>query len=375
MPTGGFGRAIIAAAVLLAGCVGGAGPTPSGSGAPSASGTPSVTGSAASRPPLAGDLTGGVPLRLGGAGHWAIADGRALVAADDGTVTAIELATGRTVWRASFTLGKPWDAQPTLALSADRSTVVALRTVDAEGASHLGLLLLDAASGATVAERLIADPERQWRVDLPPRVLAADADTIVLAADPESGRQTAVVRVADGTIAWQTDDQAVAATGDTVVTRGAGWERSTGAKRWQATVPLGPLLALAPAVLVVQRASVAVWLDPATGLEWSRTERLGEAEPPCAATADALVCLGEGVTGYDLADGKYLWKAPQPADAIAVVDGWVYLWRAAGRGDVLDARTGRVLIADAALPSVRYADRTGVLITGDTGYTWVPFPR
>ncbi|NMD47220.1 MAG: hypothetical protein GYA85_10705, partial [Propionibacterium sp.] len=53
MPTGGFGRAIIAVAVLLAGCVGGAGPMPSGSGAPSASGTPSVTGSAASRPPLA----------------------------------------------------------------------------------------------------------------------------------------------------------------------------------------------------------------------------------------------------------------------------------------------------------------------------------
>lgn len=362
---------IIAAAALLAGCAGGVGPTPS------VPGTPSITASAPSRPPLAGDLTGGIPLRLGGAGHWAIADGRAFVAADDGTVIAIELATGTTVWRASFTQGKPWDAQPTLALSADRSTVVALRTVDAEGASHLGLLLLDAASGATVAERLIADPDRRWRVDLPPRVLAADADTIVLSADPESGRQTAVVGVADGRIGWQTDDQAVATTADTVITRGAGWDRSTGAKRWQADAPLGPLLARAqaPDVLVVRRASVGVWLDPATGLEWSRTERLGEAEPPCAATADAVVCLGEGVTGYDLADGKYLWKAPESADAIAVIGGWVYLWRTAGRGDVLDARTGRVLIADVALPSVRYSDRIGVLITGDTGYTWFPFTR
>lgn len=370
MPTGRWGRAlIVAAAALLAGCAGGPASTPS------ASGSPSISASAPSRPPLADDLTGGTPVQLGSAGHWAIADGRAFVATGEGVVTAIDLANGTTLWQASFGLGKPWDAQPTLGLSADRSTVVAVRTVDAEKTARLDLLLLDAASGSPVSERLIADPGRAWRVDLPPRVLAADAETIVLAADPESGRQTAVVRVAGGELAWQVDQQAVAATPDTVVTRSGGWDRSTGAERWQASAPLGPLFAQAPGVLVAGRAESAVWIDPAGGLELSRTGRLAEAEPPCAPAGDVLVCLEQDAIGYELLTGKQLWSSPGPADGIAVLGDWVYLWRSAGRGDVLDAHTGRALVTDAALPSIRYADRTGVLISGDAGYTWVTFPR
>ena len=179
MPTGRAVRAgIIALALLLAGCAGGV------VGGPSESSTPSVTASTLARPPLADDLTDGTPLRLGSPGHWAIGAGHAFVAASDGTVSAIDLTTGATTWRSSFRQGKPWDAQPTLGLSANQSTVVAVRTVDSGGTPRLDLLVLDAATGATAAEHLVEDPARAWRVDLPPRVLAADADTVVLADDP-----------------------------------------------------------------------------------------------------------------------------------------------------------------------------------------------
>lgn len=360
---------VVVVAALLAGCAGGTGSSPS------ASPTPSITASAPAKPPLAGDLTGGTPLQLGGVGHWAIAAGRAYVATDSNTVTATDLATGNTVWQASFTKGKPWDAQPKLGLSADHSTVVIVRTVDIDGGARLDLLLVDAASGATKAEHLISDPERDWEVDLPPSILAADAATIVLAADPESGRQTAVVRVADGTLAWVADEQTVAATADLVVTRNAGRARDTGTILWKAAKPIGPLLAQGRDVLVVGQDATASWLDPATGLEITRTATLGEVEPPCVATSDVLVCVEAAPTGYDLATGKELWVTSEPATGVAILGDWAYVWRKPGRGDVLDARTGQVLVTDAALPSIRYADRTGILLSTDNGYTWAPYPR
>lgn len=369
MPTGRAVRAgIIALALLLAGCAGGVIGGPSQSAQPSAASTPA-------RPPLADDLTGGTPLRLGSAGHWAIGAGHAFVAASDGTVSAIDLTTGATTWRSSFRQGKPWDAQPTLGLSANQSTVVAVRTVDSGGTPRLDLLVLDAATGATAAEHLVEDPARAWRVDLPPRVLAADADTVVLADDPESGRQTGVVRIADGRLAWRVDDQAVAASPGTVVTRGAGWARVDGVRRWQAAAPLGPLLAQRADAIVVRMGSAAIWLDPAVGLELARTDELGEAEPPCAAASDVVVCLTAGVTGYDLANGTQRWSSSARAVSIAIVADWAYLWRRDGHGDVLDARTGQVLAADVALPPIRYADGTGILLGAENGYTWVPLPR
>lgn len=370
MPTGRAVRAgMIALAMLLAGCAGGV------AAGPSESAGPSAAASTPARPPLGDDLAGGTPLQLGSAGHWAIGAGHAFVAGHDGTVTAIDLATGATTWQASFSQGKPWDAQPTLALSANQSMVIAVRTVDSGGIPRLDLLALDAATGTIAAEHLMVDPDRAWQVDLPPRVLAADADTVVLAADPESGRQTGVVRLADGRLAWQVTDQAVAASAGTVVTRGAGWARVDGVRRWQATAPLGPLLAQRSDVIVVEMASVAIWIDPAVGLEVARTDRLGEAEPPCAAASDVLICLGAGVTGYDLANGTHRWSSSVPAASIAVVADWAYLWRRDGRGDVLEARTGQVLAADVTMPPIRYADGTGILLGAENGYTWVPLVR
>ena len=122
-------------------------------------------------------------------------------------------------------------------------------------------------------------------------------------------------------------------------------------------------------------ASSAVWFDPSLGLEIARIDDLGEAEPPCAATSDVLVCLNAGVAGYALANGTQLWASSVPAQAIAIVNDWAYLWRRDGRGDVLDARTGHVLIADAVLPSIRYANGTGILVSDKNGDRWVPLVR
>ncbi len=190
MPTGRSARAgVVALAVLLAGCAGQVAVTPST--------TPATTASTAARPPVADDLTGGTPVQLGSAGHWAISAGRAFTTPEDGTVVALDLASGRTLWQAEFTTGKAWDSRPQLGLSINQSTVIAVRTVNTGAGARLNLLLLDAATGAVLAERLMSDPGRKWSVDLPPKVLAADADTIVLVDDPESGLQTGAVRVHD----------------------------------------------------------------------------------------------------------------------------------------------------------------------------------
>ena len=68
-----------------------------------------------------------------------------------------------------------------------------------------------------------------------------------------------------------------------------------------------------------------------------------------------------------------LWHSADPAEAVAILAEWAYLSRRDGRGDVLDARTGQILVTDAELPALRYSDDTGVLLSGETGYSWVPF--
>lgn len=361
---------VAALAVALVGCSGVL-PTSTPTDTPPPS-SPASTAGRPTTPPLATDLTGGIPLDLGSAGHWAIAMGRAFVAGPDGTVTAIDLATGDVAWQATFTLGQPWDVQPMLGLSTDRATVIATRTVDDRGTAHLDLLLLDAASGAPAAEYLVADPAGKWIIDLPPLILAADASTVVLADNPESGLQTAVIDLTTGTLAWRAEEPAVAADETTVVTRAGGRNRADGASLWQATAPLGPLLGQAPGVVVAAEDAVAVWLDPATGRELARATGLGEAEPPCAATADTLVCVTEGVTGYDLTTGEQRWTSPEPATGVATLFDWAYLWRATG-GDVVDARTGEVLVSGAELPHLRYSDDTGILVGAEYGQLWYPF--
>lgn len=329
--------------------------------------SPSATPSAEGGPPLASDLAGGVPVELGGVGHWVIRDGRAITATDDG-IEAIDLGTGKVTWRASFGgSGEPWDATATVGLSADGTTAHALRTVTTPDGSALELLSVTASTGAVAGDRALADPDGLWHVDLPPRILAADAATLVLADDPEVGRQVGAVDLSTGTVVWSADDQGFAGI-DPVITRSGARDPLTGASRWETAFQIGPFLGRADDRVVVGDTDGArvVWLDIADGEEAAAT-----AEDPdsCAPADSVLVCLGEEASGYDLTSGEPLWSGDS-AEAVTTYRDWVYLWHSETRGDVLDGRTGEVLVTDAELPRIRYSDATGVLVDSDT-LRWV----
>lgn len=326
------------------------------------------------KPPLAADLAGGTPVQLGAAGHYAIAAGHAYVAGSAGDVTALDLATGGTGWRAEFTNGTPWDARPTVGLSADGRTVVAVRTVDVDSVGRLDVLLIDAATGTVQAEHVVGDSAGKLRVDLPPLVVAADQTTIVLADNPESGRQTAVVRTSDGVLAWVANDQAVGATSTMVITRSGGRDRAKGTVRWKASSSLGPLVARRGNVVVVRQGTKAVWLSATTGRRLALTGKLSTDEPTYAATRNTVVYLTTaGLSGRDLATGKRLWHRAGKGVAVVSLLDWAYVWRKGTRGDVLSARTGKVLVKNKVLPSILYANDAGVLLNADDGYRWVSF--
>lgn len=326
-------------------------------------------GPAADRPPLAADLAGGIPVSLGGEGHWAIHGTLAFTATQTG-ITALDLTTGATTWQASFPDGsRAWDAQPTVGVSADGGTVHGLRTVEGSDGARLELLSVEASSGEISDTRLVGDSADQWLVDLPPRILAADASSLVLSDNPESGYQVGVVRLPSADLAWRDADQAIAADAS-VLTRSGSRDRLTGAPVWQAAFQLGPLVgrALDTAVVEDGDAGRVVWLDAATGRELAS---IAAESGTCVAAASVVACQGAGVTGYDLASGELLWSDPATAQAVTTYRDWVYLWRSEQRGDVLDGRTGEVSVTDGELPRIRFGNEAGVLVDRADGSVWV----
>jgi hypothetical protein len=332
---------------------------------PAASPTPSDS---VTQPPLAADLAGGVAISLGGEGHWAIRGDRAYLADADG-LRAIDLASGATAWEASFPAGQqPWDADPTVAVSADGATVHALRTVDAAAGGALELLSLDAAEGTVTGSRLVSDPSGTWRVDLPPRILAADEAGLVLADNPESGYQVGSVALPAAEFTWSAEDQGFAADA-AVITRSGARDRRTGSPLWQASFSLGPLVASTDAVVVAgDGAGRVVWLDAGTGAERAAVEADPES---CAVAETVVVCLAEGTAGYDLSSGEQLWSQAEASEAVTAYRDWSYLWRSETAGDVLDARTGEVIVRDSELPQIRLSTEAGVLVDRADGSAWV----
>lgn len=306
-------------------------------------------------------------MSLGSAGHWAIAGARAFTASEGG-IDGIDLTTGATVWHAAFPSGlAAWDAEPTLGLTVDGASVIAVRTVDSPAGPALEVLTVEAATGTVAGSALVAPADR-WRVDLPPRVLAADAAGIVIADDPESGSQVGAITLPAGALAWRVEDQAISA-GDLVITRSGARSRLTGEVAWTSSFPLGTLVGQTADVVVTQDdgGQRVVWLDLATGTELTSVPAAPE---DCLATATAVVCLGDGVSGYDLASGRRLWSASDGAEAVTGYRDWAYLWRAGDRGDVVDSRTGEVVVRNGELPRIRYSNEAGILVD-DGGYAWV----
>lgn len=348
-------------ALLLTGC------TPTPSVAPGAG--PSV---APVRPPVAADLADGVAVQLGAAGHWAIT-GSIGFTADQDAVHAIDLTTGAPRWERPFDSGhQAWDAGPTLKVSDDGSTVLALRTV---GEGELELVRIDAASGGLLDSRLVGDPGAGWRVDLPPFILSADATTAVLADDPESGRQTGVLDLASASLRWTAEDQAFASDEARVITRTGARDRLTGRPLWSSAEPLGPVVAHTPQVVVVAQGSShqLVWLAAGSGARIAATPPAQET-PDCRATATAVVCLTDGATAYDLATGERLWSSTQRYQAITSYLDWAYLWRSEDTGDVVAARSPELVVENEALAAIVFGNAAGVLVENG-GTTWVSTPR
>ena len=111
-----------------------------------------------------------------------------------------------------------------------------------------------------------------------------------------------------------------------------------------------------------------VWLDSGTGSERAAVEADPES---CAAAATVVVCLTQGTAGYDLASGEQLWSRAEPAEAVTAYRDWSYLWRSETAGDVLDGRTGAVIVGDSELPRIRFSTEAGVLVDRADGSAWV----
>ncbi len=285
---------------------------------------------------------------------------------------AIDLNTGGVSWQTAYPAsGTPWDGPPTIGLSSDRTTVLALRTVDVPAGAQLQLLRLAAATGAVLDARQVGDPQRQWRTDLPPTVLAADAETLVIAEQPETGRQAGVIELATATMSWARSEQAYAADEARVYTRSGALQRPTGAVDWRTKDQVGPLLALSgeSVVLFDPERSRVVWLDAGTGARRGATEPVGDPEE-CRPATSVLVCVGAEPAGYDLDTGKALWRTRTAAHAVETLDDWGYLFTGSTRGYVVDAVTGDVLVRDAELPALRFSNTSGILVGGDAD-TWV----
>ena len=167
-------------------------------------------------------------------------------------------------------------------------------------------------------------------------------------------------------------DQYVYAGGNTVKRLAIGATKGT--LRWKASTPVGPLVAQRGNVVVAQAGSRAVWLTATTGRQLARTGKLPADEPAYAATRDTVVYLTTGgSSGRDLATGKRLWHRDGKGHAVVSLLDWAYVWRKGARGDVLSARTGKVLVKNKVLPSILYANDAGVLLNADDGYRWVSF--
>ena len=115
-------------------------------------------------------------------------------------------------------------------------------------------------------------------------------------------------------------------------------------------------------------------MSATTGRRLALTGKLSTDEPTYAATRNTVVYLTTaGLSGRDLATGKRLWHRAGKGVAVVSLLDWAYVWRKGTRGDVLSARTGKVLVKNKVLPSILYANDAGVLLNADDGYRWVSF--
>jgi eukaryotic-like serine/threonine-protein kinase len=274
----------------------------------------------------------------------AVVGGSVFVASVDGTVHALELATGAAQW--SALLGAEVKAATPLVIDglvvvgdqagvvhaldqaggAERWRASTDGPIDGAVAEGGGLVLLATASGSAYA----LDPssgEIRWRADLPGGVSRSIAATDELVYCAVSGGLLVSLRTSDGSPVWQAsmaadgeggtptvaDGLVFAATGldsDSRETQGiVALDARTGAERWRHASPSGAVM-YAPAV--------------ADGIGY-------------------IVTKDEQVVAVDAGSGEVRWTATTGAtnDALASIwDTTVYVATNGGRLMALDADTG-----------------------------------
>lgn len=279
----------------------------------------------------------------------AVTDATVFIVSKDGTIHALELATGRERWAA--TLGATAEApSPVIvdgvvvtgdeagvvhafdpATGAERWTSRLAGAIDGAAAAvgHLVLTATEAGQAYAIDART---GSVAWKTALPAgvtRSVTASADTVYVGA----GDALVALRLSDGTIVWQSTVGAIGSCGTPTVAGGLVYDAvnldgdgshpvmvvavdvASGAVRWHYTSPAGrptytPAVAGGRAYLVSEDGTV-VAVDAATGSTiWSTAT--GAANEALPALADGLVYVatnGHLLEAVDAGNGTVQWQA------------------------------------------------------------------
>jgi outer membrane protein assembly factor BamB len=351
-------------ALTLAAC---AGPTPESAG----NAVPTYRGNAARTGEMAGPGPSGTPTiawQFDAEGPFAnspvVADGIVYAASGEGTVHALDLATGTERWTVS--IDALVSASPLLAgglvIVGDEDGIVhalkagggeAAWTAETDGGAITGSPAtigddLIVATNGTHAYRLVAATgEVKWSIDVgggSRRSVTADDETAYLGIDGEM----VAIDLDDGAELWRTT---VAETGDVGTPTIAGdlvyaatgisgepedygiaaVDRTTGAVRWRYASPIQEVI-YTPAVVdgrafVLGHDRQVVAMDAATGASiWTRTFDTELEALPSVVGDTVFVIANDGLAAaLDVATGEMRWSVPIEGEAFAptIADGFL----------------------------------------------------
>lgn len=363
--------AFAAVVITLAAC---AGPTPDSSG----NAVPTYRGNAARTGEMAGPGPSGTPAiawQFDAEGPFAnspvVADGIVYAASGDGTVHALDLATGSERWAVS--IEAPVSASPLLAgglvvIGDENGTLHALTATNGEAAwtaetdggaitgspATIGDDLIVATNGTHAYRFDTATGEILWSIDVgggSRRSVTADDETAYLGIDGEM----VAIDLDDGAELWRTT---VAKTGDVGTPTIAGdlvyaatgisgepedhgiaaVDKSNGTVLWRYASPIQEVV-YTPAVVdgrafVLGHDRQVVAMDAATGASlWTRTfEQELEALPSVVGDTVFVIANDGPAAALDVATGDLRWSVPIEGAAFAptIADGFLLVGTSVG---------------------------------------------
>jgi outer membrane protein assembly factor BamB/tetratricopeptide (TPR) repeat protein len=291
-------------------------------------------------------------------GSAAIAGGRFCVAADDGTIVALDLASGQVAWERAIDPGR---LRHTLASDGAR-LFVGSADMQALPTAGTPLLALDPADGATVWEHPTAAHSLSGAAADRGMVFFSSSDGMLHAVDAASGAGRWAARHG----AWAAETPAA---GDGIVCAGGrestliGYSAGDGAQLWRFTgggMFAGPIRLTGGAIYACCWDGRLYALDARTGaLRWQLDPERGEGVTSAPAIAGGRVFVGSRVyrdqaaragnvyalLALDAATGAELWRfvTEKHISAAPAATGDLALFGADdGTFQALDAATGQV---------------------------------